>query len=148
MNCGERNKILNVQIAAQLKDVVREVQELKDTGAGEGGEGWGGAPPCGAGAAEIGVEGVGSALEEGLRISEGDSRAEVAGEGTEGSEVDLDFEAESASPQEVGLALLLRFFPVGGQTEKSYTSEKRKTHRLRPSQSAYRGWSVPTKKCW
>jgi len=39
------------------------------------------------------------------------------------------------------------FFPGGGQTEKWYTSEKRKTHRGCPFQSAYSGWSVPTKKC-
>jgi len=38
------------------------------------------------------------------------------------------------------------FFSGGGQTEKLYTSEE-KTHRGRPFQSAYRGWSVLTKKC-
>jgi len=39
------------------------------------------------------------------------------------------------------------FIPGGGQTESMYTSEKQKTHRERPFQSAYRGWSVPTKNC-
>jgi len=39
------------------------------------------------------------------------------------------------------------FFPGGGQTEKLYISDKRKTHRGHPFQSAYRGWSIATKKC-
>jgi len=38
------------------------------------------------------------------------------------------------------------FSPGGGQTEKLYTGEEQKTHRGRPFQSSYRGWSVPTKK--
>jgi len=38
-------------------------------------------------------------------------------------------------------------FPGGGQTENLYTSEKQKTNRGCPFQSAYRGWSVPTKNC-
>jgi len=36
---------------------------------------------------------------------------------------------------------------VEGQTEKLYTSEKQKTHRGRPFQSAYRACSVPTIIC-
>jgi len=38
-------------------------------------------------------------------------------------------------------------FPGGGQTEKLYTNEKQEPHPGRPCQSAYRGWSVPTKEC-
>jgi len=37
------------------------------------------------------------------------------------------------------------YFPGGGQTEKLCTSEKQKTHWECPFQSAYHGWSVPTK---
>jgi len=37
-------------------------------------------------------------------------------------------------------------FPGEGQTEKLYTSEIQETHRGRPFQSAFCGWSVPTRK--
>jgi len=86
-----------------------------------------------------------------------DDSVAVRGGGIQGScGGDLASEAPEAAKEdpEDGRSLYIifiwgpgEFSPWGGQTETLYTSVQQKTLGVHPFQSAYHGWSVPTKEC-
>ena len=83
-----------MQIVAQLRDVIREVQELRDANSAASESSPEEVASAPGNPVRSGIEGVGSVLKEGLHVSEAELRPEEL-------DVDLDYQADSASPEEV-----------------------------------------------